>query len=127
MPNPQFCNHAVTLKNPNDYMELIVSPAKVLEAWQTSIFAHELIAKDGRIKNEQDLSGTNLEKYLTAFEALKRGESIEKPLLGIGLYDGIEIGIGREIIAAAYHLKLENLPVHVRKAQSDDVRRCFSC
>lgn len=126
MSHPQFCDHAVTLNNPDDYVELQVMPNQILQAWRSSMFAHELIAKDGRIKDENDLEGQNLEKYLTAFEALKRGESIEKPLLGIGIYDGVEIGTGREIIVAAFHLGIPNVPIHVRKAQSDEVQACLA-
>lgn len=126
MSHSQFCDHAVTLNNPDDYVELQAMPDTILQAWRSSMFAHELIARDGRIKNEQDLEGQSLEKYLTAFEALKRGEPIEKPLLGIGIYDGVEIGIGREIIAAAFHLDIPNVPIHVRKAQCDEVQACLN-
>lgn len=74
---------------------------------------------------ENTLKGASLQKYISAYEALKRDEAVEKPVLGIGLFDGIEIGIGREIIAAAYHLNISDLPIHVRTAQAEEIMALF--
>jgi len=37
--------------------------------------------------------------------------------------DGVEIGIGREIIAACKVLEILNISFHVRKAQADEIEK----
>ena len=123
MPKPQFCNHVIVEKNPNDYTEINAAPADILGLWKVSLFAHELLNKDGRLKNENELSNDTLQRYIAAKESFKRGEEIPKPVLGVGIYEGIEIGVGREIVAAALHAGLDFIPVSIRKAQADDIRQ----
>jgi hypothetical protein len=122
MVQPQFCDHTIVSKNPDDYVEVQTSPASILKVWKLSFFAHELLNKDGSVKTESELSGDTLQKFIAASEAIKRGEELQKPILGIGIYDGIEIGIGREIIAAAYHLGLSTIPASIRKGQADEIQ-----
>lgn len=121
MTNPHFCNHTIVDSNPDDYIEIETSPATIFKVWKLSFFAHELLHKDGRVKSETELSGDALQKYIAASESLKRGEDVPKPILGVGIYEGIEIGVGREIIAAAYHAKMPTIPAHIRKAQADEI------
>lgn len=121
--NPQFYDHEVVQKTPEDYREMNISPEKVLTCWQSSMFACEILDKSGKVKPEGDMAPETLKKYLDAVEMIKRSESIPKPILGIGLMDNIEIGIGREIIAAAANLNLSNIPLHIRNAQADDIEK----
>lgn len=123
MTPPNFCNHIIVDKNPDDYTEIVTSPAAIFDTWRLSFFAHELLRQDGSVKNESELDGNTLQKFIAASEALKRGEAIEKPVLGIGLNDGIEIGIGREIVAAAYHAGEQEITASVRKAQIKDISK----
>jgi len=122
MSKPQFCDHVIVSKNPDDYTEVNTSPTSIFNGWKLSFFAHELLNKDGTIKNQADLSGDTLQKYIQAAESLRRGEPIEKPILGVGIYDGIEIGVGREVIAAAYHAGLKSIPANIRKGQATEVQ-----
>lgn len=123
MTEPHFCNHAIVDKNPADYTEIVACPRDILAVWKLSLFAHELLHGDGRIKDESELAGDTLQKYIAARESIKRGEDIPKPILGVGIYEGIEIGVGREIIAAAYHENLDKIPASVRKAQADEIKK----
>ena len=120
--SPNFYNHAIVDKNPDDYVEIIASPAAILGVWKLSFFAHELLHKDGAVKSEDELKGDTLQKYIEAAESIKRSEDIPTPILGIGIYDGVEIGVGREIIAAAYHANIETITTFARKGQADEIR-----
>jgi hypothetical protein len=120
---PKFCDHAVVLASPDNYVEMTCSPKDVLDAWSLSIFAHELLNKDGSVKEKTDMVEPTLGKYIDALEMLKRGEDVAKPVIGIGIMDGVEIGIGREIIAASYILKLPKIAFHVRQAQADEIKK----
>ena len=123
MPQTQFRDHIIVVQNPDDYIEVQTSPANIFKGWELSPFAHELLNRDGSIKTESDLSGDTLQKFIAASEAIKRSEPLEKPILGIGLNDDIEIGVGREIIAAAYHAGLTSIPTNIPKGQADCVQQ----
>lgn len=120
---PNFYNHEVVQKSPDDYVEILCSPDQILSAWRLSMFAHELIDKNGAVKPQSAMQGHVLQKYLTALESLKRDEDIAKPILGVGMMDNIEIGIGQEIVAAAKNIDIAEIPVNVRKAQVDEVKK----
>ena len=122
---PTFSDHAVILSAPDDYVEMTCAPHDILSAWGLSIFAHDLIHTDGTVKDGNDMSDETLQKYLEATESFKRGEEISKPVIGIGITDGIEIGIGREIIAAAQNLNIEHIPFHVRKGQASEIKKAL--
>ena len=119
---PQFYDHEVVKKSPQDYVEFTLSPSRILKAWQSSLFAHELLDKDANVKDDKDMAPETYQRYIDATEALKRREAIAKPVIGIGIMDGVEIGIGREIIAACQTMGVDDIPVSVRRAQADDIK-----
>ena len=119
---PRFYDHEVVRKSPKDYVEIITSPKAILRAWSLSLFAHELLGKDGQVKDKHDIKDETLKRFVMAEESIKRGEDIAKPVIGIGIMDGIEIGIGREIVAVAQVMGVKEIPVHVRRAQADEVK-----
>lgn len=118
---PKYANHAVVERSPADYVTLDVAICDVFNAWKLSLFSHELLDREGGLKGEDALAGDALKKYVAARESLHRGEALEKPVLGIGIYDGIEIGIGREVMAAVYNAGHETMPVCIRKSQKDEI------
>lgn len=117
----EFYNHEVVQNAPSDYVEGCYTPGQILKAWQTSLFAHELLAKDGTLKAQKDMHESTLEKFINASDAIKRSEALPKPIIGVGIMDNIEIGIGREIIAASLALGIESIPVNMRVAQAEDI------
>lgn len=92
---PNYIDHIVVLRNPDDYVCIDVKIADIFNAWKSSIFSHELLDQTGAVKNEDSLAGDVLKKYVSARESLARCEALEKPVLGVWIYDGVEIGIGR--------------------------------
>lgn len=122
MTEPVFYDHEIVQKSPSDYGEMTVSPAIILQAWSHSMFAHEILDPNGNVKPDDALAEATLDLLLRAQDALKRGEPIAKPVLGVGIMDNVEIGIGREIVAAAYRLEIPSLPVHVRQGQLVDIQ-----
>lgn len=122
MANQVFYDHEIVQRSPSDYLELSISPSIILTAWSQSMFAHEILSKDGTIKPNTQMSEATLDLFLKAQDMLKRDEPVAKPVLGVGIMDNVEIGVGREIVAAAYVLGLSVMPVHVRKGQADDIK-----
>lgn len=118
---PHYIDHVVVSRNPDDYVCIDVDIARIFDAWKSSIFSHELLDQTGAVKDEDSLGGDVLKKFVSARESIARGEALEKPVLGIGIYDGVEIGIGREIMAAVYRSGQKSMPVCVRKSQKDEI------
>jgi hypothetical protein len=121
--NPQFYDHEVVQKSPQDYSEIVVSPTHILKCWETSMFACEVLDKQGNIKQQDDMEPSTLKRYIDCLEIIKRGEETPKPILGYGIMDNIEIGVGREIVLAAKTLDINEIPVNIRKAQAEDIQK----
>ena len=119
----EFYDHEVVQRAPEDYVESHHTPQDILKAWATSIFAHEILTDGGEIKPQKAMQEATLEKFIAATDAFKKGESQPKPIIGVGIMDNIEIGIGREIIAAAKDFGIDTLPVHMRKAQAAEIEK----
>ena len=122
MDDPIFYDHEIVQRAPSDYIEIKLKPDAVLKAWSLSMFAHEILNQNGDVKKETEMSAITLDKYLNAIESFKKNEGNIKPIIGIGIMDNIEIGVGREIVAAAKIILLDKIPIHVRKAQEKEIR-----
>lgn len=106
-----------TLQDPELYTEITVDAERTLESWQLSVMSLEWLDKKGRIKAFKDLKPVKQEKRLAIEETLKNGKRIETPILGIGLYDNVEIGSGRAAFLTLAAQGFDCIPVHVRKSQ----------
>ena len=121
--HPAFYDHEVVQRLPHEYIEMVAPPMDLLDAWSLSMFAHELLYNDGSIKAEADMNDVTLDRYLNALSNLKKGEPMPRPVLGIGIMDGVEIGLGREIIAACATLNISEISFHVRQAQAKEIKK----
>ncbi len=121
-PEPVFCDNSVAVKTPDDYIEVRVIVEKVLESWRDSILSFEFLNSDGGLRSDRELSPKNMQKRQEVEIRLRENKKLEKPILGIGLMDNVEIGSGRDVfMALAYH-GFSTLPVHVRKKQMDEFK-----
>lgn len=123
--HPEFQNHAIVAQSPQDYDKKTLSPRKILNLWSSSMFAHELLNKDKTIKTVADMTSETKNKFEHAMTHIQSNTPIDIPIIGIGMLDGIEIGVGREIIAACQTLGIETMPVYVRKSQHDEIKILF--
>jgi len=117
---PVFCDSRVAAGNAAQYVEILVNPAKILQSWRASLMAHEYLDKTGAVKGDDDLTETRLEKRESIRAAVAAGNSLEKPVLGIGIFDNVEIGAGADIIVTLFMDGISSIPVHVRKSQLND-------
>lgn len=119
---PVFCDNAIARKAPDDYVEVRVIVEKVLQSWRDSILSFEFLNSDGGLRSERELSPKNMQKRQDVESALRDSKAVEKPILGIGILDNIEIGSGRDVfMTLAYH-GLTTLPVHIRRKQLDEFK-----
>lgn len=105
------------------YIVVRVDAAKILKSWQKSLFSFEWLTPEGQIRRIDDLPMREHEKRLEVEAALRTGKSIERPVLGIGIMDNVEIGAGKAAfltLTAAGHKIIE---VHIPAGNRDDFER----
>lgn len=104
----------------DNYLPVTVDSAKIIESWRGSLRAFEWITPDGDIKEMAALKPAEQEARKKVEDLLDQGQTLAKPVLGIGLLENVEIGIGRAtFLVVAAHGKKE-IPVHIPKAHEKD-------
>ena len=104
------------------FLSLDVAIAPVIASWRESLFAHEWLKSDGTLKDLSELSDVNRQKRLDIEAALKEGRSLPKPVLGLGITDGVEIGSGKDVLLTLASLTHDILPVHILKSHASDFK-----
>lgn len=118
----EFTDNPAILGKESKYVTIEVNVDKVIESWRDSIFSYEWLTENGQVKEQSALSEREHQKRAQIEELLTQNKPIPKALLGIGLKDNIEIGIGRAhfLTIAAHNIK--EIPVHIPKSNSDDFK-----
>ena len=98
------------------YITIDISVGAVLESWRASLFSYEWILPDGRIKALQELPPGEQPKRRAVEESLDHHEPLEKPILGIGLLENVEIGSGKALFLTLAAHGCKTLPVHIPRA-----------
>ncbi|HNQ91341.1 MAG TPA: hypothetical protein PKI93_00245 [Alphaproteobacteria bacterium] len=100
--------------------EALVAP--VLASWRESLFAHEWLHQDGSIRKPAEMSEKMRLRRKTVEELLGTDAALERPVLGIGILDNIEIGAGRDLFLALAAKGIDRIPVHIPKNHIEDFR-----
>lgn len=116
----EFIDNPAIKDRMDSYANVTVKTEKVLESWRASLYAFEWILPDGRIKSAAELPAPEQAKRADIETRLQAGQPLEKPVLGIGLLENIEIGIGRHVFLTAASYGLPVIPVHIPKSHRDD-------
>lgn len=117
-----FVDHS-TLKGREDrYVVVRVHATAILGSWRKSLFAFEWLNPDGSLRALDDLPLHERDKRLRIEKLITNGESLERPVLGIGLLDNIEIGAGRDVFMTLAAHGLEMIEVHVPRSAEKDFK-----
>ena len=100
------------------YETVTIDVQKVIESWKNSLFSYEWIGKDG-FKSLEDLPEKDRKRRNNIEEKIANKQPIEKPILGIGVMDNIEIGSGRAVLLTLAIHGAQTLPVHIRISQKE--------
>ena len=104
------------------FVTLEIKVAPVLASWQESIFAHEWLTPDGKIKKMSEMAD-KVQARRADIEKLITGDSpLDRPVLGIGILDNIEIGSGKDLFLSLAALGMTSIPVHIPKSHENDFR-----
>lgn len=122
----EFTDNPAIRDRRDHYLDVTVDTAKVLKSWQSSLYAFEWMLPDGRMKSRDELSETEQTKYDAALEKIQSGQKLEKPVLGIGLIENIEIGSGRALFLLLAAAGIANIPAHIPKSNEDEFKQFLS-
>ncbi len=104
------------------YTSIMLDIPCALESWRLSLFSFEWMDSDGRIKTLEQLPEHEKPKRVLAEKKFLSGGPVEQPVLGIGISDNIEIGMGRaELLTLAAH-GVKTIPVHIPKSCESDFK-----
>ena len=87
-----FIDSKAAQSRPDFYMPVTLNINAVLKSWQFSVFSFEWINKDASVKPLDALKERDQQKRQAVENAINNNEPIEKPVLGLGIQDTIEIG-----------------------------------
>ena len=89
---------------------------KVIKDWRHSLFAHEWLDENGRIKTIDKMSDGERAKRQEVSVNIKHAHPLPYPVLGIGIQENIEIGSGRAIFLTLAAEGYKTLPVYIPKS-----------
>lgn len=108
------------------YMRVMVDTARVLKSWRASLFSFEWLMPDGSIRELDDLPLHERDKRLKIEKLLQGQNPLERPVLGIGMLDNLEIGAGRDVfltLAAHGQTVIEvHIPLSCQKEFKEFIR-----
>lgn len=97
------------------FVTLTVNSAKILKSWKSSLFSFEWLTPDGKVRSPDELGKIEQEKFHNITALYQKGDALERPLLGIGVLDNIEIGSRRDIFLTLCAYDVPEISVHVLK------------
>ena len=115
-----FIDNPAVAGRADHYVTVTVDVGKVLKSWQVSLFSYEWMLPDGRLKGREDLPEKERPKCAAVEQLLEKRAPLEKPVLGIGILENVEIGVGRATFLTLAAMGVPAVPVHIPRAHSDE-------
>jgi hypothetical protein len=110
-----------SIKEREDLYETVeVNLETILKSWKISLFSFEWLTPEGQIRAPSNLPEKEREKYEAVLSAYESGEPLERPILGIGVMDNVEIGSRRDVLLTLRTQGIESLSVHISKSAKQD-------
>ena len=105
--------------HPNPYTVLTVDISKIVKSWRQSIIAHEWLDQGTHFRDVEHLSFHLRRQWEETLANIESGQDLERPILGIGIIDNVEIGTNRAIISVARTLGWKTIEVVVPEKMVD--------
>lgn len=121
-PKATFTDNPAIASRREHYLDVTVNVDRILQSWQQSLFSHEWLLSDGRIKTIRELPGTEAHKREKVELDLANGRALITPILGIGLLDNVEIGAAKAEFLTLASMGWHEIPVHIPKSNEADFK-----
>lgn len=118
----EFIDNKAAQTNPEKFVSVTIDTARVFKSWKGSIYSFEWLDSDGKIKTTETLSDAESAKRAAVEKSIAENAKIEKPVLGIGMMDNIEIGSGRATFLTLADAGVKTMPVHIPKSCESDFK-----
>ena len=118
----RFTDNSALKGREEKFVTLDIKVAPVLASWQESIFSHEWLTPDGKIKKMSDMADKVQLRRAEIDKILGSDSPLERPVLGIGILDNVEIGSGKDLFLSLAALGMTTIPVHIPKSHENDFR-----
>jgi hypothetical protein len=120
---PAFVDNPVVKSRRDHYVDIEVNVEKILTSWRISLFSFEWLKPGGGgIRETAELPENEQPKRREVERKLQAGEALEKPVLGIGLMDNVEIGVGRAVFLTLAAQGIKTIPVHIPKSNETEFK-----
>lgn len=123
MQSPRFIDHPSVSANPDVYGNATLDLAKALPSWSQSLIAYKWLTSDGTPKKAELLDDEQRAQYDDIIRILTKGDAFPKPIIGLGMFDNVEVGSGAGIVATFAAMGVVMIPVHVRLAQEKGLKK----
>ena len=117
---PRFTDNPAIAGRPQNFTTVTVDLAPVLGSWRESLFAHEWLNRNGSVKKPDEQSAEVRARRESVTQALAGGGTLERPVLGIGILDNVEIGAGRDVLLTLAALGYSQISVHIPRGNLDE-------
>ena len=121
-PDPAFIDNPAIAGRGQNFATVTVALAPVLASWRESLFAHEWLNPNGTLKAPDQQKPEIRDQRLLIDKKIHSGAPLERPVLGIGIMDNIEIGSGRDTLLTLAAAGLNQIPVHIPRSHLDEFR-----
>jgi hypothetical protein len=118
----EFMNSASLKGREDRYVVVCVDVAAILKSWRNSLFSFEWLTPEGGIRNIDDLPLHERDKRLKVEKHLKAGDVLQRPVLGIGMLDNVEIGAGRDVFLTLAAQGLRTVEAHIPASNQKDFK-----
>lgn len=123
MNSPRFIDHPSVSANPDAYGNATLDLGRALPSWSQSLVAHKWLETGGVPKKADNLADEQRAQYEDIVRILTKGDAFPRPIVGLGMFDNIEIGSGAGIVATLASMGIPLIPVHIRRAQEKGLRK----
>ncbi len=117
---PIFTDNPATRGREMHYMIVTVDPALVLASWRESLFSFEWLTPEGTLRVPADLAPPDRARRDEVERKWQSGETLERPVLGIGLTECIEIGAGKATFLTLAAHGLKTISVHIPRSNEGE-------
>lgn len=119
---PHMIDNTAIKGREDHYMQIEVDITRIIKSWKESLYSFEWLLDDGRIKDLEELPEAEQAKRQKIENALQNNKPIERPVLGIGMLDNVEIGIGKAALLTIAAHGHTTMPVHIPKSNENDFK-----
>lgn len=116
----EFVDNPAIVGRLDKYKTVTVGIDKILKSWRQSLYAFEYLTKDGQVKAIDSLPEEERRRVREVAERMKNNAPFERPVMGIGILENVEIGIGRATFLYLAGEGYDTIPVHIPKSNEEE-------